>query len=146
MNLIRFHRTDSRLSPVYRLHSLRDEIDRLFDNPFGNLFPDVESFTGWTPALDVYEDKDHVVVKAELPGLKKEDIELSLHENALTISGERKSEQTERDETASRTERFAGRFQRTIALPKPVGLNKATARDKNGILTVTLAKTEESKP
>jgi len=146
MNLIRFQRPEAWVSPFDRLTNLRDEINRLFDAPFGESARDTEFFTGWSPALDVYEDKDNLIVKAELPGLKKDQIGLSLHDNTLTISGERKSERTEAEGEASRCERFFGRFQRTVTLPKPVDATKVNARYNDGILTVTLSKTEESKP
>lgn len=146
MNLIRIRRPEGWLSPFDRLTNLRDEINRLFDVPYGESGRETEFFTGWSPTLDVYEDKDNVIVKAELPGLKKDQIELSLHENTLTIAGERKAERTEGNGETSRTERFFGRFQRTVTLPKPVDSSKVNARYKNGILTVTLPKTEESKP
>lgn len=146
MNLIRIRRPESWVSPLDRLTNLRDEINRLFDAPFGEFGRESEVFTGWSPALDVYEDKDTIMVKVELPGMKKEQIELSLHDNTLTISGERKTERAENSDNASRSERFLGRFQRTVTLPKPVDPNKVNARYKDGILTVTLSKTEESKP
>jgi HSP20 family protein len=128
------------------LTSLRDEIDRLFEAPYGGAGRETEFFTGWSPALDVYENKDSLIVRAELPGLKKEQIELSLHENTLTISGERKSDRQESEGESSRSERVFGKFQRTVTLPKPVEANKVAARYTDGILTVTLPKTEESKP
>ena len=146
MNLIRFQRPDTWVSPFDRLTNLRDEISRLFDAPFGESGRETEFFTGWSPALDVYEDKDNVIVKAELPGMKRDQIEVSLHDNTLTISGERKSERTEGAGGTSRSERFFGRFQRTVTLPKPVDTTKVNARYKEGVLTVTLSKTEESKP
>jgi HSP20 family protein len=146
MSLIRIHRPEPWVSPFDRLTSLRDEINRLFNVPYGDFARETEFFTGWSPALDVYEDKDNLIVKAELPGMKKEQIELSLHENTLTIAGERKSERAESEEEVSRSERFFGRFQRTVTLPKPVEANNVNARYKDGILTITLAKTEESKP
>jgi HSP20 family protein len=145
MNLIRIQRPEAWVSPFDRLTNLRDEINRLFDVPYGDLGRETEFFTGWSPALDVYEDKDNLIVKAELAGLKKEEIELSLHDNTLTISGERK-ERAEKEGEVSRSERFFGRFQRTVTLPKPVDANKVNARYKDGILTITLSKTEESKP
>jgi HSP20 family protein len=107
---------------------------------------ETEFFTGWSPVLDVYEDKNDLIVKVELPGMKKDQIELSLHENTLTISGERKCERTESEGDTSRSERSFGRFQRTVTLTKPVDPNKVNAQHKDGILTVTLSKTEESKP
>jgi len=146
MNLIRFQRHDPWLSPFGRLDTLRDEINRLFDAPLGDFFGEHQTLNGWTPALDVYEEKDNLVVKVELPGVKKDEIDVSVHENTLTVSGERKSERTEEDASATRAERYFGRFQRTVTLPKPVDKGKITARYKDGILTVTLAKTEEAKP
>lgn len=102
--------------------------------------------SGWTPALDLYEDKDSFVVKAELPGMKREDIEVSLHEGSLSISGERKGEEKHAGADVYRTERFFGRFQRTVALPTPVAADKVKAAYKDGVLTITLPKTEEAKP
>ena len=146
MNLIRFHRPETWVSPFNRLTNLRDEINRLFEVPFGDWGRETEFFTGWSPALDVYEDKDNLIVKAELPGMKKDQIELSLHDNTLTISGERKSERTENEGETSRSERFFGRFQRAVTLSKAVDANKVNARYSDGILTVTLPKTEDAKP
>jgi len=125
--------------------NLRDEINRLFELPFGDMARESEFFN-WAPAVDVYEDKDHLVVKAEVPGLKKEDIDISLHQGSLIISGERKEESNEENGESSRSERFFGRFQRALELPKPVNPDQVTATYKDGILTVKLAKTEESKP
>jgi len=128
-----------------QLTNLREEINRLFDLPYGETGRESEFF-GWAPPLDVYEDKNSLVVKAELPGMKKEDIEISLHQGSLVISGERKFESTDANGDASRSERYFGRFQRALELPKPVNPNEVNATYKDGILTVTLAKTEESKP
>ena len=129
-----------------RLTSLRDEIDRLFGAPLAELAGDSQPLSGWTPALDVYEDKDNVTVKAELPGLKREEIEVSLHDGTLSISGERKGEEKHQDAEVYRAERFFGKFQRTVTLPTPVAADKVKAQYKDGILTVTLPKTEEAKP
>ena len=85
-------------------------------------------------------------MKVELPGMKREGIDVSLHEGGLSISGERKSEQTHEDADVYRAERFVGRFQRTVTLPTPVAADKVKAQYKDGILTITLPKTEESKP
>lgn len=146
MNLIRFERSNPWLPPVHRLGSLREEINRLFETSFGEAFNDLGLTDGWTPALDVYEGKDQFTVNLELPGTRKEDIHLTLHEHTLTISGERKSERTEQEGAVSRTERVFGRFQRTITLPKPVDADKVSAQYKDGLLIVTIGKTEESKP
>jgi HSP20 family protein len=129
-----------------RLFNLRDELDRLFDGPFGELSRTSQLLGVWNPAVDLYEDKDNVIVKAELPGLKRQDIEVSLHDGALSISGERKSEEKVENAEVCRTERFVGRFQRTITLPAQVKGDRVNAQYKDGVLTVTLPKAEEAKP
>jgi HSP20 family protein len=103
-------------------------------------------FNSWAPALDVYEDKDNLLVRAELPGMRKEDIDISLHENVVTISGERKNEKSHEGANVSRQERFFGRFTRSISLPKSVDHSRVKAGYKDGLLTVTLPKVEEAKP
>jgi HSP20 family protein len=98
------------------------------------------------PPLDVFEDKDNLIVRAEVPGMKREDIDVSFHDGVLTLSGERKSEEKYSEAETYRSERFLGRFQRTVTLPTPVDADKVKANYKDGILTVTLPKTEEAKP
>jgi HSP20 family protein len=119
-----------------RLSNLQDELDRLFESPL----------TGWAPALDVHEDKDSFIVRTELPGLKREDIEVSLHDGALLISGERKAEAKQEGVEVHRQERCYGKFQRALTLPTPVAADKIKAQYKDGVLTVTLPKVEEAKP
>jgi HSP20 family protein len=128
------------------LSGLSDEIDRLFEAPLSEFRRTASGFGGWTPAIDIYEDKEYVVVKAELAGMKKEDIEVTLHEDALCIAGERKSEKKVDEAGLYRSERYVGRFQRAVALPTPVDGAKVRAEYKDGILTITLPKTEEAKP
>ena len=145
--MMRWQRPESSVWPSFgRLTDLRDEIDRLFEVPLTGLTQASRLLSGWTPAIDVYEDKDQLTVKAELPGMKKEDIELSLHDGCLSVSGERRSEGKYQDAEVYRAERFFGRFQRTVSLPTPVATDKVKAQYKDGILTVTLPKTEEAKP
>ena len=129
-----------------RLTDWRDEIDRLFESPLAEVARTSRLLSGWTPALDLYEDKDNLFVKVELPGMKREEIDVSLHDGSLSISGERKSEQKHEDADVYRAERFFGRFQRTVTLPTPVAADKVKAQYKDGILTITLPKTEEAKP
>jgi HSP20 family protein len=93
----------------------------------------------------VYEDQDSFRVRAELPGMKKDDINITLHENTLTLSGERK-ERKNTGVKSSRSERIFGRFQRTLTLPRGIEANRVTASYRDGILAVTLPKTEQSKP
>jgi HSP20 family protein len=129
-----------------RWSNLRDEINNLFESPFWSApTRQTQLFNGWTPALDLYQTNDDVVAMIELPGMRKEDIELSLHDGMLTISGERKAEVANGEKTA-RTERFVGKFRRSISLPTRVDAGKVSATYKDGILTVTLPKAEEVKP
>jgi HSP20 family protein len=125
---------------------LREEIDRLFEAPLAEWARSTQLLSGWTPALDVFEDKDNLVVKAELPGMKREEIEVSLHDGSLSISGERKGENKYEDAEVYRAERYVGKFQRTVSLPSPVASDKVKAQYTDGVLTVTLPKTEEAKP
>ena len=103
-----------------RVTTVRDEIDRLFEAPLAELARSSQLLSGWTPAFDVYEDKDNVYVRAELPGMRKEGIDLSLHNGSLSISGERKQDQQYKEAEVYRAERFFGRFQRTVTIPTPV--------------------------
>ena len=148
MSLIRYQTPGSvRWSSLDRWANLRDDLDTLLDLPFlAGGAREQQLFTGWTPALDLYQNNDNVVATVELPGMRKEDIEISLQDGTLTISGERKSETGTNGGNATRTERSTGKFRRTITLPTLVDANKVSAGYKDGILTVTLPKAEEAKP
>ena len=147
MSLIRYQTPELSAWPALdRWSTLRDELNSLFETPsWSNLGRQSQLFSGWTPALDVYQNNDNVIAMIELPGMRKEDIEISLHDGMLTISGERKTESQDGD-NAERTERFVGKFRRSITLPSRVDANKVSASYKDGILTVTLPKAEEAKP
>ncbi len=146
-SLTRWQRPELSTWPGFgRLTDLRDDLDRLFDSPLAELARTSNLLSGWTPALDLYEDKDNLFVKMELPGMKREEIEVSFHEGSVRISGERKSEQKHHDAEVYRAERFFGRFQRTVTLPTAVAAEKVKAQYKDGILSITLPKTEEAKP
>lgn len=97
------------------------------------------------PAIDLYEDADDIVVKAELPGLSKDDIEVKLSDHLLTIKGEKKREQESKGERYYRSERSYGSFVRNLQLPKEVHSDKAKASFKNGVLEIRMPKTEEAK-
>src|SRR6266481_2156518 len=97
--------------------SLRDDLNSLFELPFWSSFArQGQLFTGWSPALDLYQNNDNVVAVIELPGMRRKNIEISLHDGTLTISGERKSESSN-GEKGERTERYIGKFRRSITLP-----------------------------
>jgi len=148
MSLIRYQTPHSVMWPsLNRWASFRDDLDTLLELPFlTGAARQAQLFSGWTPALDLYQNNDNVVAVVELPGMRKEDIEISLHDGALTIAGERKSEAVGNGESAPRTERFTGKFRRSVTLPTRVDANKVNATYKDGILTVTLPKAEEAKP
>ena len=147
MSLIRYQAPELSNWPTFgRLSNLRDELDTLFELPFwSNFGRQTQLFSGWTPALDLYQNNDNVIAVVELPGMRKEDIEISLHDGMLTIAGERKTE-TQGGEKAERSERYIGKFRRSITLPTRVNVDKVSATYKDGILTVTLLKAEEAKP
>ena len=147
MSLIRYQSPEMTSWPTFgRLSNLRDELDTLFELPFwSNFGRQTQLFSGWTPALDLYQNNDNVIAVIELPGMRKEDIEISLHDGTLTIAGERRTE-TPESEKAERSERYVGKFRRSITLPARVDANKVNAVYKDGMLTVTLPKAEEAKP
>jgi HSP20 family protein len=146
MRLARYQRPDLwSWSGFNQLTSLRDEINNLFESTFSN-GSGSDVFNTWAPALDVYEDKDNLIVRAEVPGMKKEQIEISLHDNVLTVSGERRNEKKYEGSQTSREERFFGGFTRSVALEKQVDANRVKAAYKDGVLTITLPKAEEAKP
>src|SRR4026207_27018 len=114
MSLIRYQSPEITTWPSFdRWASLRDEMNNLFELPMlGNLARQAQLFSGWTPALDLYQNNDNVVAVVELPGMRKEDIDVSLNYGMLTIAGERQSS-TGEGENAERTERFSGKFRRS---------------------------------
>ena len=146
MNIVRYQRyPQTDLSAVLdRITSMRAEMDRVYNSTFGSSFRSPASLSRWNPAVDVYQDKDQFIVIAELPGLKKEEIEISLHDDTLTISGERKREESSGQEFL--TERLYGNFQRSLTLPTAVDAEKVKAGYKDGLLQVVLPKAEEAKP
>jgi HSP20 family protein len=102
--------------------------------------------SSWHPACDVFEDKESVKIVAELPGVKPEDVKLSLENNLLTIRGEKKQEAEERSERVHRYERSYGSFERTFVLPSTVDGDKISAEYQNGVLTVVVPKAEKARP
>ena len=135
MNIIRYQNPALSTWPRFdRRASWRDLLDSAFELSHAS--------PGWIPALDVYDDEDTVTVQLEVAGVKKDDFDLSLEDDVLTISGQRESERGE----SFRSEREFGSFSRSITLPSPVKAEEVKADYENGILTVTLPKAEEAKP
>ena len=120
------------------------EVDRLLSDIFSR---DTFRLGGeWAPVVDMSETKDEVILRAEVPGMAKEDITVTLQANVLTMRGEKKEEKRELDATFHRIERSYGSFARSLALPTLVQVEKVVATYKDGVLTVTLPKAEEVKP
>src|SRR5437870_13384744 len=115
MSIIHYQAPELSTWPTFgRLSNLRDELDTLFELPFwSNFGRQTQLFSGWTPALDLYHNSDNVIAVLELPGMRKEDIEISLLDGMLTISGERKTGTKDGDK-AERSEPYASKFHRSI--------------------------------
>jgi HSP20 family protein len=124
---------------------LRREMDDLFDKFFGEQQLPAKRWAEIAPALDLKETDNEVIVTAELPGVEPKDMNISLEGDTLTIRGEKKQEKEEKNENIVRIERSYGSFQRSISLPCKVAEDKIAADFRNGVLRVTLPKTESSK-
>ncbi len=139
--------------PFLDLTRWEREMDRMMEDFFGRRarpwWPErwfrIDEREIGMPPVDVFEEKDDIVVKAELPGMTKEDIEVSLTDHTLTIKGEKKKEEEVKEENYYRSERSYGSFVRTLELPTEVYADKVKATFKNGVLEVRVPKTEEAK-
>jgi HSP20 family protein len=135
-----------RFDPFRDLAVLQDRMNRLFNETY-NPRPsdDLTSRGTWTPAVDIYEVDGALVLKAELPDLRREDIDVSVENSTLTIRGERKLDNEIKQENFHRIERAYGSFVRSFSLPNTVDATKIAAEYKNGVLTVKLPVREEAK-
>jgi HSP20 family protein len=131
--------------PFEELGTLRHEMDRLFERFFGEWPTWPKSDAGWAPRIDMGETGDSVTIKAELPGLEAKEVDVSIFGNTLTVRGEKKEEREEKDEHYHLVERAHGTFSRVVRLPAAVDVEKIKASFKNGVLTITLPKTEEAR-
>lgn len=132
--------------PFRELATLQDRMNRIFHDTMAR-GQDEEIFTGtWAPPVDIFETKDRIVLKAELPGFKEDQIQLRFDNGILTLEGERKFEKETGDENYHRVERSYGKFQRSFTLPTMIQNDKIEASFNNGVLTVSLPKREETKP
>lgn len=129
------------------LFNLRDEMRRTIDDFFPEFWGTRSALsTEWSPTVDVSETEKEIVVEAELPGLRKEDIEVSLENSTLSIRGERKREEEKKEDQYISTERFYGSFYRSVDLPTYVDDKNVKANYKDGILEIRMPKKEEAKP
>ena len=135
-----------RYDPFRDLRTLQEEVNRLFSTNLTRAFGDEGIGRGaWAPSVDIYENKDQIVLEAELPGMKQEEFDLSIENNVITLRGERKFEKTDEADNYHRVERSYGAFTRSFTLPQTVSAEGATAEYNNGVLRVTLPKREEVK-
>ncbi|MHB9057266.1 MAG: Hsp20/alpha crystallin family protein [Bacillota bacterium] len=138
----------SRWEPFRDLATFRDDINRVWSDALSH-WPNQGFWrgSGWAPAVDVHETQDDVVVTAEVPGINREDIDISVSGDTVTISGRTAAENAEEDKNHHyhRRERYWGEFTRTVQLPAGVDATKSKAVFRNGLLTVTMAKSEQSK-
>ena len=130
-----------RWDPTRELASM--EVDRL-NRMFSSFFEPMNRT--WSPAVDIVETDDQVVLKAELPDMKREDIGITFEKSTLTIRGERKLDETVKRENYQRLERFYGQFSRSFTLPATIDASRITASYKDGVLTIRLPQREEAKP
>lgn len=131
-----------------RAYALRDPFSRLFNDVFGLAdWPSRNGTTAaWAPSVDVLEQKDGIRIMAELPGVKPEDVKISVEENVLTIGGTKQQAAEEHTERVHRYERTYGTFERTFTLPATIDADAIKASFENGVLTVTLPKEAKAKP
>ena len=133
--------------PFRELRALQDEVNRVFSGSFNRGGSESGMMRGaWNPSVDIFENKDQIVLEAELPGLKPEDVNISIENNVLTIHGERKFEKKDEGDNFHRVERSYGSFTRSFTLPPTVSSENVEAVFDNGILRLALAKREEAKP
>ena len=135
-----------RYDPFRDLRTLQEEVNRLFSSNLTRGFGEEGIGRGaWNPSVDIFENKDHIVLEAELPGMKQDDFELTVENNVITLRGERQFEKKEESDNYHRVERSYGSFTRSFTLPQTVSAEGATAEYSNGVLRVTLPKREETK-
>ena len=137
-----------RWEPFRDMLTAQREFDRLFRGAFGPAAVGEEeaSTRTWAPPVDIFENGDNLVLKAELPGINPDDVEVRVEDNTLYLKGERKFEKEVKEQNYHRVERSYGTFTRTFSLPNSVDSDKVGAEYKDGVLTLTMPKKEEAKP
>jgi HSP20 family protein len=140
--------TLTKWDPFKDLLSLQDRMNRLFDESVRNVKPGDEALSSaiWSPAVDIYETDDEVVVKAELPEVNQKDIDIQIENNTLILRGERKLNKETKKENFHRIERAYGTFSRSFTLPGTIDQEKISADYKDGILKISMPKREDTRP
>ena len=132
--------------PFGDLFPTNKRISRFFDEAFGDTDTGNETLPTWYPAADIYETKEDYVFELEVPGLKKDDINIELKDHNLSIKGDKKEEKEVKKDDYHRIESYSGTFSRSFVLPKDIDAKKVNASMKDGVLELRVAKAEEQKP
>jgi HSP20 family protein len=140
-----------RRNPFGELTTLQDRLNQLLSQPFGPIWraggaESALTASSFVPAVDIYEDEHNIILTAETPGVEEKDLDITVENGVLTVSGERKMENEEKQDNFHRIERSYGRFTRSFTLPPTVDETNVKAEFSNGVLKITLAKREEAKP
>ena len=137
-----------RWDPLRNVAALQDRINRVFNEAFAGSkdFEDEVSMSAWRPAVDIYDTDSAIVIKAELPGIEKDDVSVDVKGNVLTIKGERSFDKEIKEENYYRKERSIGKFQRSFTLPESINPEAIKANFKNGVLEIEVPKPEGKKP
>lgn len=133
-------------NPFRDLRAMQEQMNRLLDMAWNREISEELREGIWQPPVDIYEDENSVVIKAELPGVDQKEIDIRIEDNTLTLRGERKHSQEVKKENYHRVERFYGTFQRSFSLPHTIDQEHVKATCDQGVLTITLPKREEKKP
>ena len=141
MNIINY-------DPFREMRNLQDEVNRLFSSSFSRGEGGDNGLTrgAWSPSVDIFENKNEIVLEAEMPGINADDVNISIENNILTLTGERRFEKKDEGDNFHRVERSYGSFTRSFTLPSTVSSENAQAEFENGVLRLKLAKREEAKP
>ncbi len=137
--------TLTQFQPFRGVSTLQDQINRLFEGSFDRS-SDEANLTTWAPAVDIFETEQNLIVKADLPDIKPEELDIRVENNILTIRGERKFEKKVNENNYLRVERSYGSFSRSFSLSNTVNTESIQADYKNGVLTLSIQKREEAKP
>lgn len=134
-----------RWDPLREIAQFSDRLNRIFADESTRTFRD-DAYGAWIPPVDIFEKGDNLVIRAELPGVQKDDIDVRIENGILSLRGERKRQSDVDEAGAYRLERVYGSFSRSFALPTTVNSSKVTAMFKDGILEISVPKSEEAKP
>jgi len=135
----------ARWDPYRDILTLQDRLNRTLFEPYSRV-ASPESVSGWFPLVDIHDDADRVILRAEVPGIAQEDIEVQVESGTLTIRGEKKQEKETDTDGTHRVERFYGSFSRSFVLPATVDAERVSATCKNGVLELMIPKAEAAKP